>query len=79
MYKISTLNKISKVGLSRLDDQYIITDKTEEAFILNEGTKVTIVDSVSVSATQGNNEKWYDVRADNTHRAWISSSSIEII
>ena len=31
MYKISTLNKISKVGLSRLDDQYIITDKTEEA------------------------------------------------
>lgn len=54
-------------------------DKTEEAFILNEGTKVTIVDSVSVSATQGNNEKWYDVRADNTHRAWISSSSIEII
>ncbi len=31
MYKISTLNKISKVGLACLDEQYIITDKIEEA------------------------------------------------
>lgn len=53
-------------------------DKTEEAFMLNEGTKISIVDSVSVS-TSGNNEKWYDIKADDTHRAWINASSIEII
>ena len=53
-------------------------DKTEEAFILNEGTKIAIIDSVSVSASDSN-EKWYDVRVDDTHRAWINSSAIEII
>lgn len=31
MYKISTLNKISKAGLDLFDEQYIITDKIEEA------------------------------------------------
>ncbi len=31
MYKISTLNKISKVGLSHFDDRYIITGKIEDA------------------------------------------------
>lgn len=31
MYKISTLNKISPVGLCRFNEEYIITDKTEEA------------------------------------------------
>lgn len=31
MYKISTLNKISKVGLALFDDQYIITDDIEKA------------------------------------------------
>jgi D-3-phosphoglycerate dehydrogenase len=31
MYKISTLNKIAKAGLSCFDDQYIVTDKIQEA------------------------------------------------
>ena len=31
MYKIATLNKISKVGLDLLDDQYIVTDNINEA------------------------------------------------
>lgn len=31
MFKISTLNKISKKGLNLLDDKYIITEKTEDA------------------------------------------------
>ena len=31
MYKISTLNKISPAGLSRFNEEYILTDKTEEA------------------------------------------------
>lgn len=53
-------------------------DKSEEAFILNEGTKIKILDSVD-----NNNgkmiEKWYDVKADDTHRAWIRKDNIEII
>lgn len=31
MYKISTLNKISPVGLSRFNEEYILTDKIEDA------------------------------------------------
>lgn len=31
MYQIATLNKISPVGLSRLNEEYIITDKIEDA------------------------------------------------
>ena len=31
MYKISTLNKISPAGLSRFNEEYILTDKAEEA------------------------------------------------
>ena len=53
-------------------------DRTEEAFLLHEGTKVEILDSVAVPAdTTG--RKWYDVSVDNTHRAWISSDAIEKI
>lgn len=53
-------------------------DKTEEAFLLTEGNKVTIVDSVQNKSGM-TMEKWYDVKADDTHRAWIKSSDIEII
>ena len=31
MYQITTLNKISPVGLANLTEQYMITDKTEAA------------------------------------------------
>lgn len=31
MYKIATLNKISSAGLSRFNEEYIFTDKTEDA------------------------------------------------
>lgn len=53
-------------------------DKNEEAFILTAGNKVTIVDSVE---TKNDEEKikWYDVKADDTHRAWLKSDNIEII
>ncbi|MCH4155068.1 MAG: tetratricopeptide repeat protein [Muribaculaceae bacterium] len=53
-------------------------DKSEEAFLLNEGMKVQIVDSVE-NKTEGVSEKWYDVKADDSHRAWISSKAVEII
>lgn len=52
-------------------------DRTEEAMLLHEGTKLEILDSVSDGGSI--NTKWYDVRIDNNHRAWISSSAVEII
>lgn len=53
-------------------------DKTEEAFILNEGTKIQILDSV-VNKLDSISERWYDVKADESHRAWINAKNIEII
>lgn len=53
-------------------------DKNEEAFILTSGNKVTIVDSVENKMGESK-EIWYDVKADNTHRAWLKSDDIEKI
>ena len=53
-------------------------DKSEEAFMLSEGAKVAVVDSVTNSVS-GNSEKWYDVRAGENNRAWINAEAIEII
>lgn len=53
-------------------------DKTEEAFILNQGTKIYILDSV-VTKSANSNDVWYDIKADDTHRAWINKSAIDII
>lgn len=49
-------------------------DRTEEALLLHEGTKVTILDSIASA-----NETWFDVRVDNEHRAWIPASALEVI
>ncbi len=54
-------------------------DKSEEAFILNEGTKVSVIDSVENKTNQGVIEKWYDVKADDSHRAWVEKKNIKII
>lgn len=51
-------------------------DRTEEALLLHEGTKIEILDSVS---TANSPTIWYDVKVDNNHRAWIKSTAIEII
>lgn len=51
-------------------------DRSEEAMLLHEGTKVTILDSIPGT---GQDRMWYDVRVDKTRRAWISSQSLEII
>lgn len=53
-------------------------DKTEEAFILSAGNKVTIVDSISNKLGESY-EIWYDVKADDTHRAWLKKEHIERI
>lgn len=49
-------------------------DRSEEALLLHEGTKVTILDSIATGK-----EKWFDVRVDGNHRAWISAEVVEII
>lgn len=53
-------------------------DRSEEAMLLHEGTKVEIIDSVTTSSDSAK-MKWYDVKIDNTHRAWINSDAIEKI
>lgn len=49
--------------------------QSEQAFLLHEGTKVMIVDSISTSA-EG---KWYEVRVGARDRAWIKADEIEKI
>lgn len=53
-------------------------DKSEEAFMLNEGTKIEIIDSVE-SSVGGEKVMWLDVKADEQHRAWIRSTDVEQI
>ncbi len=53
-------------------------DRSEEAMLLHEGTKVEILDSVSTTI-DSIATKWYDVKVDNSHRAWVNSSAIEKI
>ena len=51
-------------------------DRSEEAMLLHEGTKLEILDSIPGS---GADRMWYDVKVDDSHRAWISSEAVEII
>lgn len=53
-------------------------EKSEQAFLLHEGTKIAIVDSLTVT-TDSLSTKWYEVKVDNEHRAWINSKDIEKI
>lgn len=49
--------------------------QAEEAFLLHEGTKVEVVDSVSGTA----DGKWYEVKVGHGERAWIKASDVERI
>ncbi len=53
-------------------------DKSEQAFLLHEGTKIEIIDSLKV-ATDTLSPLWYEVKVDGQHRAWINSNDVEII
>ena len=53
-------------------------DRSEEAVLLHEGTKIEIVDSIS-SRSDSIPEKWYEVKIDNINRAWVNASQIEKI
>jgi len=56
------------------------TDRSQEAMLLHEGTKVEILDSVA-SRQSGDSipSRWYEVQVDNAHRAWINASDVERI
>lgn len=53
-------------------------DKSEEAFLLNQGTKIVILDSIDNNMGKLK-ERWYEIKADNNHRGWINKKNIEII
>lgn len=48
---------------------------SEEAFLLHEGTRVEIVDSV----TTGGEGKWYEVLVAGRERAWVKAADVERI
>ena len=50
-------------------------DKEEEAFHLQQGTRVEVIDSIS-DKTHG---KWLQVSTAGGHKAWINAQSVEII
>lgn len=53
------------------------TDRSQEAMLLHEGTRVVILDSVSsTSARDSVRSVWYDVEVDNAHRAWINAEDV---
>ncbi len=51
-------------------------NRSEEAMLLHEGTRVVILDSVKAVADSVP-AMWYDVEIDNAHRAWINSADVE--
>ncbi|MCM1504545.1 MAG: tetratricopeptide repeat protein [Muribaculum sp.] len=53
-------------------------DRAEEAMLLHEGTKVEILDSVT-TRIDSVTTRWYDVKVDNDHRAWIQGKDIAVI
>ena len=53
------------------------TQPGEEAMLLHEGTNVEVIDVVRSSEdTTSRGGYWYDVRIDNTHRAWINAEDV---
>ena len=53
--------------------------KADEAFVLHEGTKIYLLDSVEIKSGQAVAAKWYDVQVDDNHRAWIKAKDFEKI
>lgn len=54
------------------------SDRSLEAMLLHEGTKVMILDSVE-NRTDSVPTLWLDVEVDNSHRAWINAADVERI
>lgn len=54
-------------------------DKTEEAFLLREGYKVQLLDSLLTSKNGQVVEGWYEVTTADEHRAWIKYADVKQI
>jgi hypothetical protein len=50
--------------------------KTDKVVPIHEGTKLIIVDSLATPDDPAT-MMWYDVKINNTTRAWVSSSDVE--
>lgn len=56
------------------------SDRSQEAMLLHEGTRVEILDSVASRQTGDSiATRWYEVQVDNAHRAWINAADVERI
>lgn len=53
-------------------------NNSQQAFVLHEGTKVEVLDSVS-TPMDPSSPMWYDVKVGSDHRAWVSKRDIEFI
>ena len=51
---------------------------TDKVVAIHEGTKVEIVDSVMAPGAEGA-EQWYDVKINNSTRAWLKAKDVERI
>lgn len=51
---------------------------TDKVVAIHEGTKVEIVDSVMAPGPEGS-EQWYDVKINNSTRAWLKAKDVERI
>lgn len=55
-------------------------DKSEEAFLLNEGVKINIIDSLKISSNDSIQVLWYEVTVgDSDIKSWIRSTELELI
>lgn len=54
------------------------TSKTDKVVPIHEGTKLIIVDSLS-TPDDPTTRMWYDVKLNNTSRAWVSAADVERI
>lgn len=91
LFLISLVFAIYSYSFAHSHDEAIITapstilstkprapqSRTEEAMLLHQGTKISILDSINTYDSNGN--RWFDVRIDNNHRAWIKDTDIERI
>ena len=53
-------------------------NKTEKTVSIHKGTKVEIVDSV-LTPDDPVAGKWYDVKINNSTRAWVNAADVEKI
>lgn len=55
-------------------------DKSEEAYLLNEGVKLTILDSLKTVSTDSIQSLWFEVRVgDVDSKSWVNAEQVEVI